>query len=207
MTRLQNLTSTSATLADFGGTVGMGYDSEGNVTSMSCNMPGSNLGTGDTTYAQDDKNELTSEQSTRNGGITNSFAYDTAFNPTTFRNQTRTFNANNQDTAQSYDGNGNPHLLGAYSLSFDPENRLTEVGSLLTAGYDGDDVRAWKQDNLGGTELTSSGRASWTHPATSSPPTPSDRQGCSAGIPRPEARSTPSIHKGQLISGRMLPAR
>src|SRR6185312_8126240 len=88
-------------------------------------------------------------QSTRNDGISNSFAYDTAFNPTTFRNQTHTFNANNQDTAQTYDGNGNPHLLGAYSLSFDPENRLTQVGSLLTAGYDGDDLRAWKQDNVG----------------------------------------------------------
>jgi len=55
--------------------------------------------------------------------------YDAAFNPTTFRGAARSFNANNQDAAQSYDGNGNPGTLGAYSLTFDPENRLTSVGS------------------------------------------------------------------------------
>ncbi|MFL6210550.1 MAG: hypothetical protein ACJ74W_16970 [Pyrinomonadaceae bacterium] len=36
------------------------------------------------------------------------------------------------------------------SLSFDPENRLTSYGNVLTAGYTGDGLRAWKQTASGG---------------------------------------------------------
>jgi RHS repeat-associated protein len=36
-------------------------------------------------------------------------------------------------------------------LTFDPENQVTTVGSLLTAGYGGDRLRAWKQNSSGRT--------------------------------------------------------
>src|SRR5437867_1553121 len=41
----------------------------------------------------------------------------------------------------AYDGVGN-----GTSLTFDPENRMTSYGSVLTAGYNGDGLRAWKQN-------------------------------------------------------------
>ena len=37
------------------------------------------------------------------------------------------------------------------SLAFDPENRLTAYGSVLTAGYTGEGLRAWKQTGDGRT--------------------------------------------------------
>ncbi len=102
-----------------------------------------------TTY--DTKNQLLSEQSTRAGGYTFRFAYDPAQNPTTFKGQTRTYNANNQliGTGFAYDGNGNPVLYKGVSLAFDPENRMTAYGNILTAGYNGDGLRAWKQTASG----------------------------------------------------------
>jgi RHS repeat-associated protein len=46
---------------------------------------------------------------------------------------------------------GNPTLYYGVALTFDPENRLTSVGSTLTAGYTGDDLRAWKETAAGRT--------------------------------------------------------
>ncbi|HZE72060.1 MAG TPA: RHS repeat-associated core domain-containing protein [Pyrinomonadaceae bacterium] len=36
-------------------------------------------------------------------------------------------------------------------LTFDPENRMTAYGSVMTAGYNGDGLRAWKQTSSGRT--------------------------------------------------------
>ena len=50
----------------------------------------------------------------------------------------------------SYDGNGNPVLYkGGVGLQFDVENQLVAYGGVLTAGYNGDGLRAWKQTALG----------------------------------------------------------
>ncbi len=104
-----------------------------------------------TNYGYDTKNQLLSEQSTRAGGYTFSFAYDLAQNPTTFKGQSRSYNVNNQliGAGFSYDGNGNPVLYTGVSLAFDPENRMTAYGNVLTAGYNGDGLRAWKQTATG----------------------------------------------------------
>ena len=50
-----------------------------------------------------------------------------------------------------YDGNGNPTTYKGSTLAFDPENRMTAYGSVLTNGYGPDDLRAWKQGASGAT--------------------------------------------------------
>ena len=151
LTRLQNETSASAILSDFGEAGGMQYDSLGNLTSMPVNIPGSTAGTGTSNFTYNTQDELTQEASGRNGNYTNGFGYDAAFNPTTFKGVTHTFNADNQDNLISYDGNGNPTAYDGNGTTFDPENRMTAYGSLLTAGYTGDNLRAWKQTTAGRT--------------------------------------------------------
>ncbi|GIV14857.1 MAG: hypothetical protein KatS3mg022_0292 [Armatimonadota bacterium] len=127
------------------------YDGVGNRTAMTVSFPAQPNLAGVTNYAYDLKNQLLSEQSTRAGGYTFSFGYDPAQNPTTFKGQSRTYNANNQltGTGFAYDGNGNPVLYKGVNLAFDPENRMTAYGNVLTAGYNGDGLRAWKQTASG----------------------------------------------------------
>jgi hypothetical protein len=125
------------------------HDAVGNRASMTAMIPALPALGGQTTYQHDLKNQLLQEQSTRNGSYTNVFGYDAAGNPTTFKGAVRTCNVNNQDTAQTYDNNGNPTLYNGVALTFDAENRLTSVGSVLTAGYTGDAMRAWKQTASG----------------------------------------------------------
>ena len=120
----------------------------GSITST---VPGVAAFSGTTNYQHDAKLELTSEQSQRAGGYTNSFGYDGAGNPTTWKGATQTFNAANQNTAFGYDGNGNPTTYKGNALTFDVENRLTAYGSVLTAGYRADGQRAWKQTAAGRT--------------------------------------------------------
>ena len=40
-------------------------------------------------------------------------------------------------------------LYKGVNLAFDPENRMTAYGNILTAGYNGDGLRAWKQTAVG----------------------------------------------------------
>jgi hypothetical protein len=103
---------------------------------------------GTTTYQYDSKNQLTQESSTRNGGFTDSFGYDSSGNPTSFKGVIKTYNSNNQQTNPGFahDGNGKPTTYAGTTLTFDPENRMTAYGSVLTAGYTGDGLRAWKQN-------------------------------------------------------------
>jgi RHS repeat-associated protein len=122
------------------------YDGIGNRTSVSASIPGVTALNGNTSYQYDTKNQITQETSTRNGGFTDNFAYDTAGNPTTFKGVTKAYNSNNQQTASGFthDGNGNPTTYASTTLTFDPENRMTAFGSAITAGYNGDGLRAWK---------------------------------------------------------------
>src|SRR5579884_1868676 len=153
LTEWTNQNSAGATLSDFGGTGSniLGYDAVANLKSMQVNIPAQTSYGGLTSYTYNSQDELTQEQSARAGGYTNTFGYDGAFNPSTFRGATNTFNSDNQNTANGYDGNGNPTTYKGVSLSFDPENRLTAYGSLMTAGYTGTGLRAWKQTSAGTT--------------------------------------------------------
>ena len=137
---LINAASGGATLSSF---MSMLYDAANNRATMTAND-------GKTTYSYDNKDQLTGEQSSRAGSYTNSFAYDAAGNPTTFRGAANTFNTDNQFTNSGYvyDGNGNPTTYQGAAVSFDEENRLTGAG-LLTADYRGDGLRGWKQGATG----------------------------------------------------------
>lgn len=148
LTRLTNHDAWGNVLSDF---QNLQYDGVGNRTGMTVSFPAQPNLAGATNYGYDAKNQLLSEQSTRAGGYTFNFAYDLAQNPTTFKGQSRTYNANNQltGTGFAYDGNGNPVIYKGVNLAFDPENRMTAYGSVLTAGYNGDGLRAWKQTATG----------------------------------------------------------
>jgi RHS repeat-associated protein len=144
---------------------GITHDGAGNRTSVTSALSNAaNLG-GTTTWAYDNKNRLTGESSTRNGGWSAAFGYDGAGNLTTFKGLSRTYNANNQLrygtnlSASYYDGNGNPTAYkNAAFLSYDPENNLTKhqeggsgpFGTIVMAyyrdyGYTSGGLRAWKQ--------------------------------------------------------------
>lgn len=145
VTRLLNQI-VSTTISDFSN---IAYDGFGNRTSVTASIPTATSLNGTTGYTYDTKNQLTQETSTRNGGFTDIFGYDSSGNPTTFKGVTKTYNSNNQQTGTGYahDSNGNPTSYGGVVLTFDPANRMTAYGSLLSAGYTGDGLRAWKQNS------------------------------------------------------------
>jgi RHS repeat-associated protein len=144
VTRLLNQIGT--TISDFSG---VGYDGLGNRNSVTASIPGATALDGTTAYTFDNKNQLTHETSTRNGGFTDNFGYDAAGNPTTFKGVTKSYNSNNQQTGSgfTYDSNGNPTTYGGTTVTFDPENRMTAYGNLITAGYTGDGLRGWKENS------------------------------------------------------------
>lgn len=150
LTGLTNSDSVGAILSQFGS---IAYDGAGNRTQLTASFPGSAWLGGVTDYQYDGKDQLTQEQTTRGGGLADTFGYDAAGNPTSFRSQAKAYNANNQRTGAGYahDHNGNPTTYGGTSLSFDPENRLTSYGAAMTAGYRGDGLRAWKESAQGRT--------------------------------------------------------
>jgi RHS repeat-associated protein len=136
----------------------MKHDGLGNVLNMYVNLSTSTLYSGTTNYTYDTisgigtRSQLTQESTTRNGGVTNNFAYDggsyTAStgvgNPTTFRSTTLsgTYNADNQYSGNTYDGEGNPTSYSGYAMVFDPENHLTsftQSGTTHSYTYNGDD--------------------------------------------------------------------
>jgi RHS repeat-associated protein len=140
----------STTISDFSI---LGYDGVGNRTSVTANIPAATSLSGTTGYSYDSKDQITQETSTRNGGFTDNFGYDSAGNPTSFKGITKSYNSNNQQTGTGFthDGNGNPTNYGGTTLTFDPENRMTAYGSVLTAGYTAGGLRAWKQNSSGRT--------------------------------------------------------
>jgi RHS repeat-associated protein len=154
LTQLLNRTNGGSPLAEFVGPSGyysdMTYDAAGNR--LQFQVPQYSPYNGTVEYTYDSQDRLQLEDSTRNGGYEHDPAYDAAFNPTTFRGTSGlTYNDDNQRNAAGYgfDGNGNATTYATYGLTFDAENRLTEYKTsgetvLLTAGYTGDGLRAWK---------------------------------------------------------------
>ena len=94
----------------------------------------------------DSKDRLTQDQLEYTSGnpVTQTFAYDSAGNATTFIGAGKSYNNDNQlsGTGFAFDGNGNPTTYASASLTYDPENRLTAVGSTLSATYRADGLRA-----------------------------------------------------------------
>jgi RHS repeat-associated protein len=118
-------------------------------------VPSAPTFSGTTSWAYSTRDEVLQEQTTRVGGYTSGFGYDLAGNPTNFKGASRTFNAKNQLTGGTglgafvYDGNGNPTTYNGVGVTFDPSNEATQFGTMLSAGYRGDGLRAWKQGSGG----------------------------------------------------------
>ena len=75
-------------------------------------------------------------------------------NPTTWKGSSQSFNTANQNTyggTLSFDANGNPAGYSGAALTWDANNKLVAAGSVLTAGYGADGLRAWKQNSSGRT--------------------------------------------------------
>ena len=142
-------------MSEFGGIPASGhpqtYDAIGNITSQTSNVGGVSSYTGSTNYSYDSRNELSQEQSTRMGGYTYNNQYDSAENPTEVRNTPETYNSDDQQTSNSYDGSGNPTTYNGNACQYDPNSHMTSFGSILTAGYMSDGLRAWKQNSTGRT--------------------------------------------------------
>jgi RHS repeat-associated protein len=137
----------------------------GDEISTNVTIPGYTQYSGLTDYTYDSlsgigtRSQLVSESSTRNSGYTNNFAYDGGSytdvsgvgNQTTMRGSSKSFNSDNQlsGTGFAYDGNGNPTTYNGTTVSYDLENDMTSYGDSMTARYNGDQLRAWKQDGSG----------------------------------------------------------
>ncbi len=134
-----------------------GYDGVENLTSVNATIPAAPPGyIGNNSYAYDTHNQLTGVTSARFGGYSFGMTYDYNSggglgNPTSNRGTAHGYNADNQDTANTYDGNGNPTTYNGNTLRFDPENRLISFGSTQTNGWNADGLRAWKQTGSGRT--------------------------------------------------------
>ena len=142
ITALTNEAPDSSTLSSF---TNISYDGLGNKLSILATLTNLAAFSGTTTFSYDTKSQLLSEASTRGDDYTFSNVYDSASNPTTYRGDTATYNANNQRTGAdfSYDSNGNTTLNHDTAAIYDAENRLTQYDT-LSADYNGDGLRAWK---------------------------------------------------------------
>lgn len=141
-----NQTSGGTTLSHFNS---FAYDGNLNVTGVTASVPAWTSFSGATTYQYDSKDQLIQESTARFGSFTNGYAYDSAGNPTTIRGSTVTYNSNNQLTVSgfAYDSNGNPTTYNGATCTYDPRNHLTAGGSLMTAGYRSDGLRAWLNES------------------------------------------------------------
>ncbi len=127
------------------------YDAVGNLNGDTSNVPSAPIYSGETTYQYDARDQLKQEQSTSDGGYTNSFSYDTAGNAVSFKGELNAFNGNNQNTANIYDPNGNPTTYHGVGCSWDADNQMTSYGTAMSAGYTAIGLRAWKQTAAGKT--------------------------------------------------------
>ena len=147
-TEIKNISPTGAVLSDYNA---IQYDGDTNETSVTSTIPTVPSLSGQTNFTFDNENQLKLESSTTEGGYTNNFTYDSAQNATTFKGVLNNFNANNQNTSNTYDGAGNPITYRGIPITYDAEQRITSVGTSLTAGYDMLGRRAWKQAATGRT--------------------------------------------------------
>ena len=144
-----NKNGSDAVLSSFGG---ISYDAVGNLLDMSAFLFNVSDLTGPTSYVYDHLDRLTSETSRRGGGegYVETFDYDAFHNLTTFRGASRDFNVNNQDTSFAFTSNGDPTEYGTNVVpGWDCDDNLVSYtigsGTVMTADYGPDGLRAWKQ--------------------------------------------------------------
>jgi RHS repeat-associated protein len=151
LTAISNKDGSGNTLSSFSG---MTYNATGDRTALTAAMTSDTAYSCSKSYGYNGSSELTSETSTGNNTYTNTFAYDAAENPTTFRTSSgKYYSADNQLSATgfAYDGDGNPTTYSSTALAFDVKDRLTSVGTTMSAGYNAFDMRAWKTNSSGTT--------------------------------------------------------
>jgi RHS repeat-associated protein len=118
---------------------------------------------GNITYSYDSGDRLLNEASTRGTSYGANYnwgnAFDNAGNLTTLRGvDDLSYNTDNQLTGGpglssfTYDGNGNPTSYNGTGITFDANSKPNAFGSLVTAGYGIDGMRAWKQDSATGNQ-------------------------------------------------------
>jgi RHS repeat-associated protein len=152
--RVTNYSPKGKILSDFSD---IRYNAKGNLTQFLMMTPGLPIFNGVTTYTYDNKDQLLNESSTRLNGYTKDYTFDAAGNPTLFAGSSHpNYNENNQLTKSgyNYDGNGNPTLYMGNHLTFDFQNHLTEFRDvnntvLMSASYNGNGLRAWKEGSNG----------------------------------------------------------
>ncbi len=132
-----------------------GFDGRGNRLQVAATLPDATPLSGLTEYAYNSRDRITGETSARAGGYSSVFGYDGAGNLTNFKGQTRNYDNQNQLTGGqgvdpfTYDERENPVGYNGYPATFDTDDNATAFGTLLTAGYTGEGLRAWKQDAQG----------------------------------------------------------
>jgi len=148
LTQLTTRKSDNTLLSDYSG---MSYDAVGNQLSMTANIPAATSFSGITSYTYDNRDQLTQEASARNGGYTNTFAYDNNGKATTMRGVSASYDIDDQKSGATYDGSGNPASYNGNALSFDAIGNVTTIGTALTAGYLAGGRRAFKTAASGST--------------------------------------------------------
>jgi RHS repeat-associated protein len=145
LTSLLHKDASNTTITQF---ASITHDGAGNRLGVTATFPSLTALSGAISYSYDTKDRLTQESSALNGGFVSSFGYDDAGNPTTFKGSTRTFDAQNRrsGTGFAYDVQGNPTTYTGTSITYTPEGQATAIGSLLTADYTAEGLRAWKED-------------------------------------------------------------
>jgi YD repeat-containing protein len=142
LTNLQN-TVGSALVCSFSG---MSYDGGGDLKSITETNNAAPLYSGTTAYSYDITGKLSLETSTRLGGYSYSYAYDSAGNATTFRNNSVSYNSSDQiaNSGYSYDADGDPTTYAGNALSFNNVQQMTSFGTVLSATYGTNGLRESK---------------------------------------------------------------
>ena len=127
------------------------HDAAGNLTSYEYSLDGLS---GNVSYSYDNLDRLTGENRTVTAGgllpYDVSFGYDSAGNPQTVRNQTFTFNEDNQTDGCTYDSCGNCEAYRDYLATYDYEDLPASLigGATAVANtYRADGLRASKTAN------------------------------------------------------------
>jgi len=140
------------------------YDGKGNRTGLHMNIATLPQASLERSHSYTTQDRLACDTLSANDAprYTHSYAYDTAGNPTTFAGETRSYNLNNQldaylpagkaDTPANwvteafvYDEDGNPTTYKDETCTYNAHGNLLSYGTTLTAGYNADGLRIWKE--------------------------------------------------------------
>ncbi|MDI9637377.1 RHS repeat-associated core domain-containing protein [Kamptonema cortianum] len=123
----------------------------GQATGLSSLRPSHPSYSGDSQLSFSSAGELLQEFSTRNGGYSASYQFDSVGNALSMRGQSQGFDQLNQLAGTGYQFNlrGEPTLYQGQTLTWTAGGNLRSVGANFLAGYRADGLRAYKQNGLG----------------------------------------------------------